>query len=64
MRSRFRQVTNEDREHVASYLSLLQDEVNNGYHHDTNQFNDYYKRLSETEPGMFPTSELKPSRKA
>lgn len=53
-----------DDDHVASYLRLLQDEIDSGYHHDCNKFNGYYDRLSATNKALFPAFSLRPRKRA
>lgn len=53
-----------DPEHVASYLRLLQDEIDSGYHHDCNQFNRYYNGLPRTHEDLYPAFSLRPKEKA
>jgi len=49
-----------DDEHVGTYLSLLQDEIDSGYHHDCDEFNVFYDRLSKTDEDLFPSFRLHP----
>jgi hypothetical protein len=48
-----------DSQHLVDYLKLLQAEVDSGYHHRCDAFNEYYSRLS-THYSMFPEFQLIP----
>jgi len=53
-----------DRKHVASYVKLLQKEIDSGYHHHWKEFNVYYERLSRTNADLFPAFKLNPKSRA
>ena len=48
-----------DSDHIRSYLVLLQSELDGGYRHDVQSFNQFYQAISIRFPHLFSSFELK-----